>query len=157
MDHKVMTMNKPGTVTTVVPFTKPTRYIACPRCGEGEYEVSHLRPGADTAWYCDDCGYKFRLQVHDPISITLTVLDECHTPTLVTLRSTVPVTLLIKGRRLVKNGVEVDDAESDHYYYEDCTCPINYLQWVEKVVDDEGDMDPHGIFTHVKTEPWREL
>ncbi len=42
--------------------------------------------------------------------------------------------------------------DSQRYYYEEHTCPSNFLG-VEKVMDDSGDEDPHGIFAFVGIEP----
>jgi hypothetical protein len=54
----------------------------------------------------------------------------------------------------VVEGIHHEDEDDSHrYYYNEGTCPTNYLG-VLKVFDDEGDDDPHGIFEFVKCDPW---
>lgn len=140
----------------VTPFQKPERYIACPACGQGERQVSHLAIGQTTAWYCDSdtCGRHFSLEVLKTGDVLLAVLPERKVPTFVTLRSEQPVTLVVKGMQFVKDGDEPKYPDDhDQYFYNEHTCPTNYLG-VEQVKTDDGDTDPHGVFVYVKTEPW---
>jgi hypothetical protein len=52
----------------------------------------------------------------------------------------------------------MDDPEAENharYFYDEHTCPTNFMGEVEKVIDPaDGDEDPHGIFAFVKMEPW---
>lgn len=148
----------------VTPFQKTERYIACPACGKGEHQVSHLNPGQKTAWYCqsDTCGRRFSLEVLTNGDISVGVLPERKVPTLVTLRSEQPVTLVVKGMQFVKDGEtprftgdprDEDEYHPDNYFYNEHTCPTNYLNVLELRTDD-GDTDPHGVFAYVRTEPW---
>jgi hypothetical protein len=139
------------------PFCSPTRYIRCPACGKGEFAVSHLPVGTKTAWYCDECGVHFHLHVLSESQVETAVdPSERIEKTLVTLRSEQPVTILLEGMRFVRPG-KPDDGDHDRYFYEEHSCPTNWLRHVLQVRDDTGDDDPHGIFAYVKTEAWRKL
>ena len=46
---------------------------------------------------------------------------------------------------------------NEEYFYNEHTCPTNYMTEVVKVISEDGNEDPHGIFAYVKTEPWRDL
>jgi hypothetical protein len=49
------------------------------------------------------------------------------------------------------------DIDNKRYFYEEHTCPTNYLG-VEMVVDlNDGDTDPHGIFEFVGAIPYVDL
>lgn len=144
----------------VTPFTKPDRFVSCPACGKGAHSVSHLKPGTGTAWYCDerDCGKRFGLKVLSNLDIELKILPSRSVPTLVTLRSVDPVTIVVEGIDLVEGDLLTSRTyEHDQYFYDESTCPTNYLKRVIQVQDSSGDSDPHGIFKYVKTEPWRDM
>ncbi len=142
------------------PVYDATRYIVCPGCGKGPKQVSHLEVGAKTAWYCDECGVRFRLHVLSADAVDCEVIPgERKEKTIVTLRSEVPVTIRVEGMNLINRENFDDDGTTpelrDRYFYEEHTCPTNFLG-VLNVSDDAGDTDPHGIFKYVKTEPWVE-
>ena len=61
-----------------------------------------------------------------------------------------PTLVLLKrnGIYLVVNGH--GDAEHDMYFYNEHTCPTNYMGDVEAVIY-EKDADPHGVFEWVAT------
>ncbi len=61
---------------------------------------------------------------------------------------------MVEGIRIVTKG---DEDWDDSYHYNEGTCPVNYLCQTVQVIDESGDNDPHGIFTYVKTEPWRDV
>ena len=132
-----------------VPYQLPEKYVKCPSCLTKDVPVGHLSVGFKASWYCDACGAKFDLIVLGEGISTSIVPGERAEKTQVTLKSTGPMTILVEGRRYRgPSSVEPDDA----YYYNEHTCPVNYLG-VLKVVDGSGDDDPHGIFEWVKTEP----
>jgi len=140
------------------PHTKPFTYINCPVCGEDadELRVDHLNPGAKTRWFCDDCGEQISIHVlpngdieTEPTGIKLHKV-------LVYLRSDKPFTFAVQGT------IESDEtAEEYHghvrYLYEEQRCPFNTLQETLQIIDQNNDDDPHGIFTYLRTEPWRDL
>ena len=144
---------------TVTAHTKPDLYIDCPMCGEDDFQVDHLESGQTTAWYCDKCGGKFGIEVRGgKYTITqfiLTPLPDRKEKTLVTLQSKGPVRLIVEGIRLTDCPKEEGH---DEYFYNEHTCPTNYLSSVVKCIDPaDGNEDPHGIFEYVSTEPWRDL
>ena len=62
---------------------------------------------------------------------------------------------MVKGAQFVKDGEELKyPAEYDDYFYNEHTCPTNFMPDVIGVRTDDGDTDPHGLFAYVKTEPW---
>lgn len=139
-------------------FTKPERYILCPACKKEDFRVCHLPTGTKTKWVCDECGVHFRVHVISADEVNTEIVEEVRTEkTLVTLRSEGPVTLVVEGLRHTSAKIPEDVDEFDRqerYYYDEHTCPTNYLSCVRKVIDEDGDEDPHGIFKYVKTEPW---
>jgi len=134
------------------PFTKPDRYICCPGCGKGEYGVSHLPLGTKTSWYCDECGVLFTLQVISPDEIDTEVTSKRQEKRLITLKSEGPVTLLVEGLAFIPG----DSEEHQRYYYDEHTCPTNYMPNVVQVIDEAGDRDPHGVFRFISAEPWKD-
>ena len=130
------------------------QYIQCPRCNNGSHEISHLKTGEDFGpWYCRErgCWYGFKGRV-TPTGAVVTILDERAIPTKVTLRTSEPITLVVQGLRFENvPGVPGGD-DRNAFFYEENTCPINVLQRVIRVVDQDGDTDPHGIFGYVKAE-----
>jgi hypothetical protein len=137
-------------------FTKPERYIRCPGCNGSDFSVSHLAIGVNTRWSCDKCGCCFRLEVvsHDRVDCEV-IQGERTEKTRVTLQSDGPMTIVVEGMRSVDDAAPLPLGDGDEYFYNEHTCPTNYLR-VLKVVAPDGDEDPHGIFSYVKTEPWVE-
>lgn len=147
------------TEQVVATFTDPTRYIACPACGTGRHGVSHLVAlGRVTfgPWYCDACGHGFTGEVVDAHTVVTRPHGDRKVPTLVTLElppQAGPVRFLVEGMRFVpadgSDDGEDHDAQ-DAYFYEEHTCPSNWLG--VDVVAPDGDPDPHGLFRWVSTE-----
>ena len=136
-------------------FTKPHRYIPCMHCGAGAFMVSHLIHGTRFGpWYCDDCGRSFTGRTVSDGSVEVEPHGGRVVQTLVTLRREPgdgPITLLVRGIQVLDHDEEFDP-ERDDYFYNEHTCPTNYLAKVEKVIAPDGDEDPHGVFRWVKTE-----
>jgi hypothetical protein len=61
---------------------------------------------------------------------------------LLRLPATPPVYFVVKGCRLV-------DSPDRTYFYEEHSCPTNYVQ-CEAIICD-GDDDPHGVFEFVRS------
>lgn len=140
------------------PFAIDAKYITCPACQSKHFRVDHLPSGIRTRWTCDrdECGAEFRVEVLSDGNIETTVTGSRWAPCLVTLRCEQPITIVVSHRQhdWAKDRKEnPDDADSNtRYYYEEHTCPTNFLG-VEEVITDDGDHDPHGIFKFVKMEP----
>ncbi len=136
-------------------FTKSTLYIACPACSQGAHTVSHkMHGGGFGPWYCDECGQGFRGRTISGAEAEVELVDSRVIKTVVTLRldpDDAPITLIVEGIQVL-HGDEQFDPDRDEYFYNEHTCPINFLPKVAEVIDDEGNNDPHGVFRWVKTE-----
>jgi ribosomal protein L37AE/L43A len=138
---------------TVVTHT----YIVCPYCGEDEKRVDHLDAAGRTfgPWYCDECGKAYRgKRVADGVEIEL--LDEiCHR-VMIELRHHADdnLRIVVWGMRFEgaswQTGVDTAGYPEHHrFYYDEHTCPTNYLSNVIEIR--EGDIDdPHGVFRFVR-------
>ena len=137
-------------------FVETARVLRCPVCDKGRFEIVRLHWGGTWGpWYCDDCGFGFIGRTDEQGESYIEPWRNRKITTVVTLRSTRPVTLKVQGVRFTGEEADsdADRAERDRYYYEEHTCPTNFLGHpVLEVLDDDGDQDPHGIFTWVKTE-----
>lgn len=126
-------------------------YIVCPVCDRGEAQISHLfasRP-APYRWTCQRCraAYEFTLNAPDDIDVRVPDDQLNDEPTVVVLAldpQPKPVYLAVSGRTY---GF---DTENDRYFYEEHTCPTNWIGDVAMILSD-GDHDPHGLFRHVAT------
>lgn len=126
-------------------------WALCPSCNGRVGTVDHLDIGSNAGpWFCDDCGAGWWL--------TRTVDGIEHRPhdhvkerTIVTL--TLPpqrseVVFALDGFRVVKAGER--DPANDAYFYDEHTCPTNWLRDVTEVRF-EGSDDPHGLWRWVST------
>lgn len=126
-------------------------HLTCPECGQGRTRIDHLTPGQPFGpWYCDECGWAYRgVQRDGYAEIERRVSRKVATT--VYLRLEEPVTLVVDGMR-VPEPEDEPGADHDRYYYEEHTCPSNAFRCVRKVIADDGDEDPHGILTYLRTE-----
>lgn len=126
-------------------------FIECPYCGEGESRIDHLKTGADFgAWYCDECGGSYRgVRTGDGAEIEL--LEGKIRRVLIELSYAEDPSLkiVIKGIEFEDvKGVSADYPQAHEYYYNEGTCPINYLG-VDQIKF-KDDTDPHGIFKFIR-------
>ena len=155
------------------------KYICCPECGEPTSTYNHLNPGSTFGpWYCGECGCGFHGTILDGGAVEITLASDRKYNTLVLLRLDAavekPICIVVEGMKFAPTGtppeyVLADVAENDGYFYNEHTCPWNYL----RIPIMEGEnTDPHGIFVHQETvmkptdydghisrsvEAWREL
>lgn len=126
-------------------------HVVCPACRSPDSTVDHLKGSEQQLkWYCQQCGaeYTFTLTAGFKV-VDVKLTGNSVRKTLVLLRCG-KVGLVVQGMSFshIKNN-------NDGYYYDEGTCPTNYMPQVLKVIDLEtGDPDPHGIFEYVKTLPW---
>lgn len=79
-------------------------------------------------------------------------------PTQVTLEirpEDAPIRFLVDSFLIVEKDEKPEKSESlenQQYFYEEHTCPTNWLMKVEEVIDKNGNHDPHGAFKYVGTE-----
>lgn len=144
---------------------KTLKYIAyhCPKCDNDffkipedrleEFKKNQSKPVSERqVWQCDECLAKLMFNFESNV---IQVLEDNHpnsssrTLTLLKLDpSHEPVYIIVKG-----NGFHDKDGNfknQQEYYYEQHTCPTNYLQDIFKIYEGT-DGDPHGLFKFVKS------
>lgn len=138
------------------------RFITCPACGRGHFSVEHLfgylvqhKTAVTTAgaWWCDyeDCGVGFNLTIRETGEVLVDIKEGHRKVPLTVLLRILPtnniIYLVVNGMRFVDPKKEESAREiADHkkYFYEEHTCPTNYLQDIDTLIV-AGDADPHGI------------
>lgn len=130
------------------------RYFLCPECGDHQFTVEHLFEGpcAVTAgaqkrtagpWYCDNCGAGWRLS-YDANGVDVEPHTDRQRTQYVILElppQTEPVRFKVKWFRFTP---EIDEDRA-RYYFQEHTCPVNWLRSVEDVSIGK-DSDPHGLW-----------
>lgn len=128
--------------------TVTTKYVLCPCCNSKLGSINHLVEGT-YAWYCDACGNRIKFKMHQGCVVDSHKTGETKEKTLVFLKR--------GGIGLIVEGMSFNSENNDEYFYNEHTCPTNYLSCVVAIVDlEHGDPDPHGIFEYVTTLPWVE-
>lgn len=128
--------------------TVSKRMINCPECGSPEFSFDHLGVGSLFGpWYCDECGCGIRGEVISG-GAEITIHSDRKAKTLVLLRLdkevSPPVHIVVEGMIFYPaNGKPEINKESKAFFYNEHTCPWNYLGVRIKEGD---DTDPHGIF-----------
>ncbi len=140
---------------TQEPIARTKHHILCPHCSQGEATVDHCEPGFVSRWVCDECGGHYRIE--RPGKSFQFLLEPLLQKTLVTLESKGPVRLIVEGMSHTLKDGKPDPEDHDEFFYNEHTCPTNFMHNVVKVVDPaDGNEDPHGIFAYVSTAPWTE-
>lgn len=123
-------------------------FILCPHCGNSKHAVDHLfsddKEKTFGRWFCNECGGGFTGKVKGMdvfVEKDKNRKDKC-------------IVFMRNGNiLLVIEGMYFDgefDIDHQKYYYEEHTCPTNYLLDVLYVINlEDGDLDPHGIFKFV--------
>lgn len=149
METGIMNENIPMTEVKPVAVTK--HHVPCPWCGGNASTVDHLlneKHATETQWACDACGEKIALKVKDGRLWTGKVRGERTYKTLVLLRHG-DIGLVVEGMAFE------DHPGSPESYYDENTCPTNYLKHVKVIIDlKRNDTDPHGIFQFVAVRPY---
>lgn len=146
--------------TTKEVETIEKNYFKCPGC-DGKHDYSHvLRHIKDKGlcrlnfgpWKCFSCNTAVTGAVmkNGDVSLNTTSLisDQVKTLSLLSLREELlnkDSTMFIIIESISDN---IDINKNMKYYFNNYICPVNYLR-VPIIFN--GDMDPHGIFKHVKT------
>ena len=137
----------------IVPFTETLKKVVCPTCHEPGSTVNHLidEPSIrETAWHCNQCGMEILIKVGLGGLYVAPGKQKCDR-TLVLLQN--------DQIALVVEGINFSDQPNDNneYFYNEHTCPTNYLTRVIDVIDlKEKQTDPHGLFKFVKSIPFVE-
>ena len=138
--------------------TEEKIYTICPACEEKDKSCGHIQPGGSFGpWYCDSCGEGYRgKRLDEDGSFVLERTFEKKHDILVALGNPEgKILLFVKGMAFGPSGDPlVIDHERKRYFYEQHTCPTNFLR-VETVVDMETmDDDPHGLFRYLGAIPY---
>lgn len=141
---------------SMVPDVKTRRYVTCPNGCEHEFIVEHIlseRIASAGPWYCDECGQGWAVGYREdsahfekwtrqhPVGDGT---DDGIKRTQFVLLEIPPqqesIWLRVRGMRFTPK----QDLDADMYFYEEHTCPTNWLGDVEEVW--LGEMpDPHGL------------
>jgi hypothetical protein len=136
-------------------ITRTVTYVPCLACGkEDAHNVSHLLTGLARrwgSWSCDGCGASTEGTAGGGgVEYWLTGHKMLSDAVLLALTPGVPVLLVVKGRRS-----EAEALERHRYYYDEHTCPTNYLTEALCILTPD-DPDPHGLFRYVTAVPMPE-
>lgn len=138
------------------------RFITCPACNRGHHAVEHLferikeygyEEYTAGSWWCDyeDCGVGFNLIAKASGEVLVDVQEGHKKVPITALLRILPtknaIYLVVRGMRFINPKKEENARELfDHkkYFYEEHTCPSNYLNDTETVII-SNDADPHGL------------
>lgn len=125
------------------------RYVKCPACNEAAGHLYEELKDGTYKWYCD-CGNQYSFEYKDGNVLKVESTGNFFAKTRILLAND-DIALIIKGNRYFTEGRLTDD-EHDRYYYDEHTCPTNYMRDVIEVIDLRSmDTDPHGVFRYIKT------
>ncbi len=132
--------------------TRTKTYAVCPSCGEDGGEIDHLLgTKARTSWYCDACGQEYALDFSANGNVDITVAKGrkiATTDLLMLPPQTQPVYFVVQGMRFIeKRHYEQDEHAGKEFFYEEHSCPTNWLK--PEMVYCDGDSDPHGLIRFV--------
>jgi len=134
--------------------TKTSIFFGCPDCGSQEHTSQHLKAGDSFGpWYCDICGCGIRgvADGNGGADIEETKTRTRKTLSLLRLRieDGEPVHIIVEGLVFYDGASDpVIDQDKKRYFYEEHTCPSNFLGCLIK---EGADTDPHGLFEHQET------
>jgi ribosomal protein L37AE/L43A len=131
-------------------------HIVCPFCDKATSRVDHLVVGQQFGpWYCEECGHAYQGERTETGAL-LEKLDKRKTPVFVLLQYAKDPSL----RMIVQHFSYSEDPPSPDYltkrltyYFNEGTCPTNFLRNVTEVIAKDGDReyrDPHGVFEFVR-------
>jgi transcription elongation factor Elf1 len=131
----------------VRPIKETIFYSVCPNCNKKGSSINHLiKENIETKWFCDNCGIQYNLKIENGKMFT-SKTDNYKIKTLVMLKNN-NIALIVEGMCFYENKGCCDD----DYFYNEHTCPVNYMRNVKMVIDLKNlDNDPHGIFEYVTT------
>jgi hypothetical protein len=107
-----------------------------------------------TAWYCDTCGQRYRLSFSRDGAVEIAPAKGRKITTIDVLKlspQAKPVYFIVKGMRFEDDDTLEDDdrAGGKQFFYEEHSCPTNWLK--PEMVYFDGDADPHGLIEFVET------
>jgi hypothetical protein len=134
----------------MTPYIETKNYSICPCCGEKDSSIDHLLgKNTQTWWYCDTCGGRYKIEFKSDGSVFVEPTGEKVNKHFVLLRNG-DLGLVVEGMSFSPSDESVE--YHHEYYYNEHTCPINYMKHILAVIDLKyQDQDPHGIFEYVTT------
>lgn len=131
--------------------------LLCMKCSQPVGKFDHLSIGSIAGpWYCKNCGTGHLIQrTEKGVNVAQAKYNLVKTLVLLKLSQPTekPIHVVVEGRMLLPIGKDIHEAideqqDKDKYYYNQHTCPSNYL---DVRIAENGDPDPHGVFKHVQT------
>lgn len=132
------------------PIIETHQFAQCAHCDFNLGCIDNLinKISFETCWYCDKCGKQTDLKFSNGKLETRQFEGLARKEIAVFLKCG-KVGLIVRG---ADYGRGYDNII---YYYNEHTCPTNYITNVVKILDLENfDTDPHGIFEFVSAVPW---
>lgn len=132
----------------IKPETFSKLFFRCPECKQGEFQYGHLLSDHEGRkagpWGCDECGAHWRITIEN--GEPMLCPDERRTIFYHSVLE-LPGTSL---RLVVHSFTGGKSIGEDGHYWEEWTCPTNFLGSACEVEFD-GEIDPHGAFRVVAT------
>lgn len=138
--------------------TTQRTYFTCPHCEQHRFSLVDSHRNGSFKWGCDVCSTDWNIVIGDSLSdVTLSVnakptmgAKTIHGYTLLKYRGGGrPQFIVVDGMDHYREGEdEMDRRHNREYYYNEHTCPTNFLN-VEHITFN-GDYDPHGIYAFVR-------
>lgn len=131
--------------------------VACPNCSELAGCVDHILDGTGPRsfgpWYCDACGRGYygdllpggEIEIRPSNEMRVLTLDHLVLPP-----QEHPVHFVVKGMSFVDQSGSRGSPYHKRYFYEEHSCPTNFIEAEMIAVD--GDTDPHGLFKFVSSQ-----
>jgi hypothetical protein len=157
------TTDKPA--LSVIAVTK--RHVVCPACDKPAGTIDHMiedairlgEPSMICGWYCEHCGWEYRGHVFadGTAKVDKTGKRKIETRALLKLEPLKgDVYIEVEGMTFLGVGETIDGkdlVEDSRYYYEEGTCPTNYLGSIREIWEGDYGMDPHGLFKLIDVVP----
>lgn len=129
-------------------------YVVCPKCDSNVGTVDHLREYTYDKfwgpWYCDNCGQG----VSGAIKNGEVIVGECSKSKGKAISILYRDGLVFFLETDTYSDWEEEENKDRRFYYEEYTCPTNFLGEVFSIYDSEDeDLDTHGIFKYIYTHP----
>jgi hypothetical protein len=136
-------------------------FAVCPHCNIHTNEtVSHLYgdrlPFKFGPWYCDACGGAYEGTVLAPGNVEIRIIDRNkqskgrRMALLKLAADNRTVWFVIDGIYINHGSDDRGSQDRDRYFYEEHSCPTNWLRDVAAVIED-NDSDPHGFLEFVRS------
>lgn len=133
--------------------TRTKTYAVCPACEKDAGAIDHLLGQTlSTRWYCPSCGqsYSLTFSADGAVEIALAVGRKVTTVDVLVLNpQEKPVYFVVEGMRFEGEGHDDSDNEHKRFFYEEHSCPTNWLKPTMLYFD--GDDDPHGLIKFLAT------